>query len=156
MQMCIESMGAPKASRMLYGAEIQSSLSQSCQNYSTWTECSSEKHNSCQHQHFPLPKGWRFTTKLGKKKKKRPFGSQVLEAVTLLSYDMPIETESHTSSARQSGDKQCLTVSLQAVPRKPLGLKCCWMLPWPLQNGPEIYSRSRMPSEEQWALSAWQ
>lgn len=146
MQTRTEWMGGMKAPGMLYGTEIQISLSRSCQNYSIWTKCSSEKHNSCQHQHFPLPKGWRFTTKL--KKKKGTLLSDAWGCHTAQQWHSHWDKKSHRSSAEQSGDKQCLTVSLQAVlcrtSRKPLGLKCCWMLPWPLQNRPEIYSWSRM------------
>ena len=145
MQMCIECMGEMKAPRMSYGTEIQSSLSQSCQNYSTWTEHFSEKHNSCQHQHFPLPKGWRFTTKL---KKKAVLLPDAWGYYTAQLWHAHRDKKSHRSSAHQSSDKQCLTVSLQAAlcrtSGKPLVLKCCWMLPWPLQNSSEIYSWSRM------------
>lgn len=87
--MCIQCMKGMKTPRMSYGTETQNSLSQSCQSYSTWIECSSETHNSCQHQHFPLPKAEGSQRNL----KKRSFFSQTLEAVTLLSYDMPIETK---------------------------------------------------------------
>lgn len=72
----------------------------------------------------------------GSKLKKMPFGSQTLRAVTLLSYNMPMQSKRGaevlhgkiaTSSAWQCLYKPCCAGLL--------GFKCCWMLWWPLQNG---------------------
>lgn len=134
--------GGVNAPRMLCSTEIQSSLNQSCQNYSTWTKCLSEKHNSSSISIFHCQK----VESLQKTWEKVLFCSQMLEAVTLLSYDMLIKTKRATE-VLHSSEKQCLTVLLQAAlcrsSRKPLALKCCWMLFWPLENGPEINSWSR-------------